>query len=129
MRFRHADTVRPTLLYDGGCRFCRFAARAVARLDSRRRLAVLPFSDPEAVHLLRAVPESERIASSHLVFPDGGRASRGRGAVELLRLLPVTRPIAPLLRPLPLDALYHLIARRRRSLGRLVPDRPGPRRT
>ena len=25
--------VRPVLLYDGACRFCRFAARAVARLD------------------------------------------------------------------------------------------------
>jgi predicted DCC family thiol-disulfide oxidoreductase YuxK len=121
--------VRPTLLYDGGCRFCRFAARFVARLDRRRRLALLPFADPEAASLLGAIPEDERHASWRLVFPDGRRASRGRGAIDLLRLLPATRPLVPLLRPLPLDALYHLIARHRRRLGRLVPDRPGPRRT
>jgi len=33
---------RPVLLYDGGWRLCRFAARAVVALDRNRRLALLP---------------------------------------------------------------------------------------
>jgi predicted DCC family thiol-disulfide oxidoreductase YuxK len=119
---------RPTLLYDGGCRFCRFTARVVARLDRRRRLALLPFADPEASPLLEAIPENDRLASWHLVFPDGRRASRGRGIVDLLRVFPATRPLAPLLRPLPLDALYDLISRHRHRLGRLLPDGRPPRR-
>lgn len=116
----------PTLLYDGDCRFCRFAARVVVAWDRKGVLGVLSFTDPEAAPLLAGI--SERLTSWHLVQPDGRCASRGRGVLELLALLPATRPLAPLLSLLPLEALYDLVSRNRGRLGRLVPDGPAPSR-
>jgi predicted DCC family thiol-disulfide oxidoreductase YuxK len=120
--------VRPTLLYDGRCRVCRFAARAVVRLDRSRTLAVVPFEDGQAAPLLEAIPAGERLTSWHLLLPDGRRASRGRGVIELLSLLPATRRIAPALRVFPLEAIYRLVAQNRHRLSRFVPDGPAPRR-
>jgi predicted DCC family thiol-disulfide oxidoreductase YuxK len=101
---------RPVLLYDAGCRFCRFAARSVARLDVRERLAILPLDDAAAVPLLATLPEAERFDSWRLVRRDGSVLGYGgvRGHVP--------------------DALYQLVARNRSFLGRLVPDGPAPRR-
>ena len=94
--------MRPVLLYDGGCRFCRFTARVAARFD-RGRYAYLPFDDPDAEQLLARLPEAKRFASAHLVRPDGSLWS-------------------------PSSAPYRLVASNRGRLGRLVPNRPGPRR-
>jgi predicted DCC family thiol-disulfide oxidoreductase YuxK len=90
------------LLYDGGCRFCRFTARLAARCD-RGRYAYLAFVDAEAAPLLGRLPEDRRYTSAHLFRPDGSVWS-------------------------PSGVLYRLIADNRRLLGRLVPARPGPRR-
>lgn len=127
-QLRQADGVQATLLYDGHCRFCRFAARVVARLDEDGRVAVLPFHDPEASDLVEEIPNDELLASWQLVLPDGRRSSRGSGIVDLLGELRLTRRIAPALRILPLDSLYDVVARNRRYLGRLVPNGPAPRR-
>lgn len=94
--------IRPVLLYDGGCRFCRFAARVAARFD-RGRYAYLPFDDSDAELLLARLPEARRFASAHLIRPDG----------------PIWSPSS---------AAYRLVARNRHRLGRLVPNRSGPRR-
>jgi hypothetical protein len=101
---------RPVLLYDAGCRFCRWAARLVVRADRRERLAVLPLDDPAAASLLAPVPEAERFASWRLVRRDGSLVGHGwiRGRLP--------------------DAAYGLVARHRGRLGRLVPDGPAPRR-
>jgi len=120
--------MRPALLYDGDCRFCRFAARAVDRLDPEHRLALLPFDDPDAAALLSELPEGERAASWQLFLPGGRRASRGRGLVDLLDALDRAPRLAAALQRVPLDSLYALVANRRRALGRLVPDGPAPRR-
>ena len=119
--------MRTTLLYNGNCRFCRFAARGIVRLDRDRTLAVLPFEDPDAQLLLEAIPATERETSWHLMR-DGHRSSGGAGLGELVGLLPLTRPLAPALRRLPLAAMYKVVASQRRRLGRLVPDGPAPRR-
>lgn len=100
---------RPLLLYDGDCRFCRWAARVVAALDRKRKLGFLPFDDDQALPFLAQIPEDERYASWHLIRPGGRRLSRGVVGG-------------------PADAVYDLIARHRDKLGRLVPDRRGPRR-
>ena len=101
---------RPVLLYDAGCRFCRWAARLVVRGDRRERLAVLPLSDPEAAPFLELVREPERFASWRLVRRDGSMVGYGwiRGRLP--------------------DAVYGLVARHRGRLGRVVPDGPAPRR-
>jgi predicted DCC family thiol-disulfide oxidoreductase YuxK len=93
---------RPVVLYDGGCRFCRFAARVVARLDFGR-LAFLPFDDPAAEPLLARLPEKVRFASAHVLRADGSVWS-------------------------PSGAAYRLVARNRHRLGRFVLSGPGPRR-
>jgi predicted DCC family thiol-disulfide oxidoreductase YuxK len=118
--------VRPAILYDGDCRFCRFVARGIVRLDRSHALSVLPFEDPEAQHLLATVPTAERETTWHLVR-DGRRTSGGPALADLVGVLPATRPLAPVLRLLPLAAIYGFVSRRRGRLGRLVPDGPAPR--
>jgi len=119
------------LLYDGHCRFCRFAAQLVVFLDRDDELAVLPLHDEMAGRLLEPLPESERLDSWRFVDRDGLLAGRGAGAVPLLRALHLTRLAGRMLDVVPdraLDAAYRGLARRRSLLGRLVPDGPGPRR-
>jgi predicted DCC family thiol-disulfide oxidoreductase YuxK len=122
---------RAVLLYDDGCRLCRFAARSVLRLDREETLAVLPLHDPEAARLLEPLPADERLASWRLVRPGGSLVGYGAGVVPLARSLRLTRPLGRVLEAMPprlLEAQYELIARNRRRLGRLVPDGPAPRR-
>lgn len=117
---------RPLLLYDGGCRFCRWAARVVASLDRQRQLALLPFED--AASYLAGIPDEERYSSWHLIDPDGRRFTRGQGGLVLLERLPATRLLGRAIPGRLADRLYDVIARHRDRLGHLVPDRPGPRR-
>jgi predicted DCC family thiol-disulfide oxidoreductase YuxK len=122
---------RPTLLYDAGCRGCRFAARIVARIDRERALAIMPLQDPSADELLAALPEGERLASWRLVAPDGTLAGYGAGLPALLQALRPTRPLGRLLGLVParaLDASYALFARNRGRLSKFAPDGPAPRR-
>ena len=121
---------RPVLLYDSGCRVCRFTARLVLRLDRGRRLAFLPLQAEEAGALLEPLPESERMASWRLVEPDGTIAGRGSGAPAVLRALGRDRS-ARLLEVVPeamLEHGYDLVARNRGRIGGLVPNGQAPRR-
>jgi predicted DCC family thiol-disulfide oxidoreductase YuxK len=101
---------RPVLLYDAGCRFCRWSARLVVKADRHERLAFLPLSDPAAAPFLERLHESERPASWRLVRRDGSMVGYGwiRGRLP--------------------DAVYGIVARHRGRLGRVVPDGPAPRR-
>jgi predicted DCC family thiol-disulfide oxidoreductase YuxK len=123
---------RPVLLYDTGCRLCRFAARIVARLDRRRSFALLGLDDVAAGPLLEHISEEERGSSIRLVLPDGRAVSAGAAALGVLERLPVTRMVArsfARLRALPAaEATYAFVARHRSRIGRLVPDGPAPRR-
>jgi predicted DCC family thiol-disulfide oxidoreductase YuxK len=112
---------RPALLYDSECRFCRFVARAVVRLDRHERVALLPLADPQAASLLPDLSEAERMASIHLVEPDGQRCSRGDALVQLIRALGLPAPRL-------LGRAYDPIARNRAKLGKHVPDGGAPRR-
>jgi predicted DCC family thiol-disulfide oxidoreductase YuxK len=121
---------RPVLLYDSGCRVCRFTARLVLRVDRRERLAFLPLEDEDAAALLEAVPEQERMSSWRLARPDGTLAGRGAGAPALLRALGHERS-ARALDAVPETVLehgYELVASNRRRIGGLVPDGAAPRR-
>ena len=114
-------TIRPILFYDATCRFCRFAARSVARLDRRQRLALLPLQVSAAATLLPDLPEEQRLASIHVVEPSGERHSAGDALVRIARLLELPAPAA-------LRHLYGPVARRRGPLGKFVPDGPAPKR-
>jgi DCC1-like thiol-disulfide oxidoreductase len=101
---------RPVLLYDAGCRFCRWSARLVVKADRHERLAFLPLSDPAAAPFLERLHEPERLASWRVVRRDGSMVGYGwiRGRLP--------------------DAVYGIVAQHRGRLGRLVPDGPAPRR-
>ncbi len=124
-------TDRPVLLYDGDCRFCRASARAVAALDRRRSLAILPLDDPFAAELLATVPAQRRGESMSVVQPDGWALSGGDALIELTRVLPGGDLLASAawrnrgLRRL-FGRGYRLVAGRRALLSRLTPDGPGP---
>jgi predicted DCC family thiol-disulfide oxidoreductase YuxK len=120
---------RPVLLYDGGCRLCRFAARVVASLDRGGRLALLPLGDEAAQTFVAELPENERLASWHLVRPGGRIASRGAAGIELLDTLDHPRLARAAGRAGTLcERAYGTVANRRDLLGRFVPNGPAPRR-
>ena len=113
---------RPVLMYDAACRFCRFAARTVLRIDREDRIAFLPFDDPEALPLLGDMPEDTRTSSIHLVDADGSVYSRGAALTRLISLLGGPAPVRALGRA------YEPIARNRGKFGKRVPDGRAPRR-
>src|SRR5580765_3402701 len=87
---------RPVLMYDAACRFCRFAARTVLRIDRDGRIAFLPFNDPEALPLLGDMPDDTRTSSIHLVDSDGHVYSRGAALTRLISLLGGPAPVRAL---------------------------------
>ena len=77
--------------------------RPPAEHARRQSRAYLPFEDGEAAALLAQLPEDRRLASAHVFWRDGSVWS-------------------------PSSAPYRLVSRNRGRLGKLVPNRPGPRR-
>lgn len=124
--------VRPLLLYNGGCRFCRWLARVLERLDANEALAFLSIWDDDAKPIMDAIPEADRLAGWHLVLTDGTRLSGGPGTVRLLEEIRWTRWLGTSCRVLgltgPLDRLDAFIAEKKGRLGRRVPDGDAPRR-
>jgi predicted DCC family thiol-disulfide oxidoreductase YuxK len=90
--------------------------------DRRRVLRPVALQDPEAQRLLAGMGEEERMASWHLVTPDGRVVSGGAAFAPLGRLLPGARPAAALAERFPRAAerAYRLVADHRSPLGRLV---------
>lgn len=86
----------------------------------------MALQDPEAARWLAPVPQELRMASWHLVGPDGRVTSGGRAVAPLLRLLPGAGPLAAVAQMFPglVELGYRWVARHRSSLGRLV--RAGP---
>jgi predicted DCC family thiol-disulfide oxidoreductase YuxK len=83
------------------------------------------------VQLLGKLGEDELFKTWRLARPDGSLVGYGAGAVELFEAMRLTRLVGRVLARLPagvLDGIYAIVARARGALGRLVPDRPGPRR-
>jgi predicted DCC family thiol-disulfide oxidoreductase YuxK len=120
--------VRPVVLFDGDCRFCRWSARALERIDRRRRLAFLPFDDPRAEALLHSVPADERRTHVWLADAGGGLSGGGAAAVRLLSLLGSARVARLPGIATVIGRGYDAVSSARGRLGRLVPDGPAPRR-
>ncbi len=112
---------RPVLLYDRDCGFCRWSMQRVIRW-SGGRLDAAPLQGERAAEALADLDVAERMASWHLLSPDGRRSSAGAAVPDLMRYLPGLRPLASVAGAFggPIDALYGLVARNRHRLGRLV---------
>jgi predicted DCC family thiol-disulfide oxidoreductase YuxK len=116
------------LLYDADCDFCRRALGWVLRWDRAGRIEPVALQSPIALTLLGEASEEERMASWHLVPPDGERWSAGAAAPPLLRLLPGGYLPARLLAafPGPTERAYRFVADHRGTLGRIF-RAPGSR--
>lgn len=95
----------------------------VLELDRRGRLRPLALQSPPAAELLPGLSEEERLASFHVVEPDGAVHSAGAALPALFARLPGGRPLARLARRFPRAAArgYRLVADNRTRLGALIP--------
>src|SRR4051794_27390936 len=81
------------LLYDRECGFCTWITDLILRWDRHRRLRPVALQDPEAAELLPALTPEVRMASFHLVEPDGTVRSGGEALPALAALLPAGAPL------------------------------------
>jgi predicted DCC family thiol-disulfide oxidoreductase YuxK len=111
------------VLYDRDCGFCRWCLAQVLALDHDRRLRPVPIDSDEGDALLADMPQREREASWHLVFPDGRRLSAGAAAPPLLRLLRGGRVPAAALAAVPraTERSYRFVADHRSWFSQLIP--------
>ena len=111
------------VLYDADCGFCMWLLAGLLRWDRRGRLRPVPLQGAEADDLLGDLDLLERMASWHLVAPDGSRSSGGAAIPPLLRLLPAgSVPAAALARfPVLTARGYRWVAENRSGLSRWVP--------
>jgi predicted DCC family thiol-disulfide oxidoreductase YuxK len=113
------------VLYDADCGFCRWSLAQLLVLDRRRRLRPVALDTARANAVLADMDPAERVASWHLVAPDGRRWSAGAAAPPLLRQLPGGQiPAAVLARaPRVTEGTYRWVADHRSLLSRLIPAR------
>jgi predicted DCC family thiol-disulfide oxidoreductase YuxK len=116
---------RATVLYDDDCGFCKRLLSKFLAWDRDRRLRPVALQDPEADRLLEGMPEAERMASWHLVSPDGSVRSGGAAVAPLLRMLPGGPAPARAVEWIPgtTDRAYRWVARNRSALSRSIPGR------
>ena len=113
------------VLYDGDCGLCKWLLCGLLAWDRTVRLHPLALQRPESEELLADLTPEERMASWHLISPEGGRRSGGAALAPLLRLLPCGRfPAAAFARlPTLTHRSYRWVAEHRSQLSKLVPTR------
>lgn len=114
---------RWVVLYDSDCGFCMWLLAMVLRWDRRGRLRPAPLQGAEAGERLADLDRADRMASWHLISPDGTRSSGGAAIATLLRLLPGGYfPAAVFARfPAATERGYRWVAENRSRLSRWVP--------
>jgi predicted DCC family thiol-disulfide oxidoreductase YuxK len=105
------------VIYDGGCRACRWGIEWIARIDKDGALGFCPFGHPFAESELLRLPPYERYRSMHVVVGDQLHSGTAAARV-ILQLL----PFRSLTTALGLHRAYPLLARLRGVLGRFTPD-------
>lgn len=118
-----AAVPRAIVLYDADCGFCTWMLAWLLRADRHRRLRPLALQAPEAGELLADLTPDERMASWHLIAPDGRRTSAGAALPDVLAVLPGGAVPAAVLRRVPdlTERGYRWVAHHRSALSRLVP--------
>jgi predicted DCC family thiol-disulfide oxidoreductase YuxK len=119
---RRGDARRWLVLYDADCGMCKWLLALLLRWDREPRLRPVALKGAEAHRLLADLAPAERMASWHLVSPDGERRSGGAALPALLRLLPAGRPAAAVLDRSPrlTERGYRWVADHRSHLSRLM---------
>ena len=113
---------KPVIFYDGDCGLCKWLVQWLLAWDRARELRTLPIQSPAADALLGHLSPEERLASFHLLLPDGELVSGGPAMPELLRRLPGGGPpAAPAARaPGATERGYRWIAANRTTLSRPI---------
>lgn len=115
----------PIVLYDDDCGFCKRLLSKFLAWDRRGVLRPVALQDPEADRLLGEMDDERKMASWHLVTPDGEVRSGGAAVAPLLRLLPGGGAPAWLVDRIPTltDRSYRWVAANRATLSRGIPGR------
>ena len=108
------------LLYDSDCGFCRWSMAKILAWDRGGRIRPVPLQDPESDRLLPGMDPQTKMASWHLVTPEGRVRSAGAAAPPLFRLLPAGKPLAMLASSFPwvTERAYRWVSEHRDWLGR-----------
>ncbi len=117
-----SPAAKATVLYDEDCGFCRWTLAKVLAWDRLGRLRPEPIQSPEGDRLLAGMPEEQRLASWHMLGPDGALRSGGAAIPPLLEMLPRGERLARLAERAPglLDRVYRWVASHRTLLGKPV---------
>ena len=110
-----------TVLYDSDCGICTQTARVLVRLDSRRRLRLIPL---QGADLPNMPPSDQLMGALHAVDARGNWFAGAAASVEIARRIRLLWPVTVFAR-LPmamhvLDALYWAVADHRHQLSRLL---------
>lgn len=113
---------RPTIIYDGDCRFCIARIGQLQRWDTERQFNYMRRQDPESEKLFPQIAGIQLDDGVLLVMPDGRVQIAMDAVFEITSRLPRTRGVAwlyhlPVLKQVSRVA-YRLIAMNRRRLGR-----------
>jgi predicted DCC family thiol-disulfide oxidoreductase YuxK len=113
-----------TIVYDEGCRACRFMVALVLAWDRAGSLGARGYGEAVSEGLVRG-DEPGLTASWHFVAASGERHSAGRAVAPMARTLPLGGLLVALDARAPglVDRAYRAVATRRSGLSRLVPGR------
>jgi predicted DCC family thiol-disulfide oxidoreductase YuxK len=113
------------VLYDGDCGFCKWLLAGLLRFDRAERLQPVALQRPQAEALLADLEPDKRMASMHVIAPEGTRTSAGEALPALLGLLSGGRVPAAVLGRFPrlTGAGYRWVATHRIGISRFVPRR------
>ena len=116
---------RWTILYDADCGFCRWSLDKLLAWDGEGRLRPDALQSAEPDELLPGMSEKEKMASWHLVAPEGRVWSAGAAAAPIARLLPKGAPIAFLAETFPrlTERAYRWVANNRDRIGRRLGEK------
>ena len=115
---------RWTVLYDADCSFCTWLLSVLLRWDQPGRLHPIALQRSEADDLLRKLTPAERMASWHVISPNGQLRSGGAAMPPLLRALPAGRLLAAGCERFPglTERGYRWVAEHRSQLSRWLPS-------
>lgn len=121
---------RPVLLYSGGCKFCRWVARKLVKLDVREELDLVPMRSDYAAPILAQVPEEQRYSNWWVWHRGKLYAGNSGGGIVVLKAMTLTRWIGFAVQVLglsrALDKLDNWVKAKRPVFSRYINDGEAP---